>query len=73
MMLLSLNLTSVGAQSILPIFSLLKWTNQGFHKSDKSNDNQGIIILKLHEDKIIYLSSYFRDTTRFMSWGVVDR
>ncbi len=37
----------------------IAWTNQGIHKSGKPYDNHGLTILKLIDDKIIYLSDYF--------------
>ena len=43
----------------------IHWTNQGKNKRDVPYENEGVTIMELKDDKIIFISDFFKDTEKF--------
>ena len=41
------------------------WTNKGRSRKDESYENEGATILEMVDDKITFISDFFKDTERF--------
>ncbi len=43
----------------------IHWTNKGKNKRDVPYQNEGVTIMELVDDKIIFISDFFKDTEKF--------
>lgn len=43
--------------------SAVVWSNKGFDVDDKPYDNRGITLIRFRDDRIVFVSDYFKDTS----------
>ncbi len=43
----------------------IHWTNQGKTKRNQPYENEGVTIMELRDDKISFISDFFKDTEKF--------
>ncbi|MBT8364459.1 MAG: nuclear transport factor 2 family protein [Deltaproteobacteria bacterium] len=41
------------------------WTNQGMNRRQEAYQNEGVTILEVQDDKINFISDFFKDTEKF--------
>jgi ketosteroid isomerase-like protein len=46
-------------------WAAIHWTNQGRSRKDLPYENEGVTLLELEEDRIRWISDFFKDTEQF--------